>query len=318
MTSRALSWKTTIWSGARRTSRSAWSRAAISPEGLAQPRVDDQVDTVLAGKAVRFIEGNHKSPFFLYYTPVSAHTYVVPAERFRGTSGAALYGDYVQELDAHVGEILDTLDRLKLTERTLVVLSSDNGGALKDFGKAGWPLNLASEAGDVRRKYRTAKHDAQELGHLTNGALREGKGTAYEGGLRVPFIVRWPGRTPAATVSDQTVCLTDLLATTASILGVKLPEGAGEDSFDVLPALTNPDLKEPIRQTTVLHGGNGVFAFRSGPWKLVEGTGRKPHELYNLADDPGETKNLAAEQPDRVAKLAAALAKARSDSRTRP
>jgi arylsulfatase A-like enzyme len=134
----------------------------------------------------------------------------------------------------------------------------------------------------------------------------------------VPFIVRWPGRTPAATVSGQTVCLTDLLATSASILEVKLPDLAGEDSFDLLPALTNPNLKEPVRQTTVLHGGNGVFAFRSGPWKLVEGTGRKPHELYNLSDDLGETKNLAAEKPELVTELAAALAKARSDSRTRP
>ena len=298
------------------------------PEGLAEPRVDDQVDTTLTAKALGFIQENRERPFFLYFTPCAPHTHVTPAARFRGTSQAGIYGDYIQELDAHVGEILDRLDQLKLDDKTLVIFTSDNGAGLSDFRGGGTPeLKLASDAGGVLEKFRTAKRDACAMGHLANADWRGGKGEAYEGGHREPFIVRWPGRVPAGTESAETICLTDLLASTASILGVKLPDNAGEDSYDILPALTGESLRAPIRPATVLHGGNGIFSIRSGPWKLVKSDGSEkdgaaespPHdELYNLATDPAETKDLAAEQPERVKALNELLEKYISEGRSTP
>jgi len=219
---------------------------------------------------------------------------------------------------------LETLDRLQLAGRTLVIFTSDNGGAPADFkGTQNVKLNLASEAGGVREKFRTAKQDARALGHITNGPWRDGKGTPFEGGHRVPFIARWPGQIPPATVSDETICLTDLLATVAGILDVKLPRDTGEDSFNILPALRGGPLKEPIRKLTVLQGDtrDDALAVRSGPWKLIESKaakGGKNHQLYDLAKDPGETKDIAAEKPEVVKQLAAALAKVRDNGRSRP
>jgi arylsulfatase A-like enzyme len=297
------------------------------PDGLAEPRVDDQVDTTLTAKALDFIQENRDRPFFLYFTPCAPHTHVTPAAKFRGTSQAGIYGDYIQELDAHVGEILDRLDELKLNDKTLVIFTSDNGAGLSDFRGGGAPeLSLASDAGGVLEKFRTAKRDARAMGHLANGDLRGGKGEAYEGGQREPFIARWPGRIPAGAESAETICLTDMLATTASILGAKLPDNAGEDSYDILPALTGKALDAPIRPATVLHGGNGIFALRSGPWKLVKSDGSeknatiksKHDELYNLATDPGEMKDLAAEQPERVKAMNELLEKYINEGRSTP
>jgi arylsulfatase A-like enzyme len=294
------------------------------PEGLAQPRVDDLVSGTLVTKALHFIGENRERPFFLYFTPVIPHTHITPAERFRGGSAAGLYGDYIQELDNHVGRILAALERFKLNERTLVFFTSDNGGANTDFkGSQNVKLNLASEAGGVRERFKTAKRDARTLGHFTNGPWHDGKGTPFEGGHRVPFIARWPGRIPAGTVSDETICFTDLLATTAAIVNLTLPHGEGGDSFNILPALRGEALKEPIRKLTVLQGDtrDDALAVRSGPWKLIESktaTGARKHQLFDLVNDPGETKNLAAGQPEVVQELAAALAKVRDDGRSRP
>ena len=297
------------------------------PEGLAEPRVDDQVDTTLTAKALGFIQEQRDRPFFLYFTPCAPHTHVTPAAKFRGTSQAGIYGDYIQELDAHVGEILNRLDELKLSDKTLVIFTSDNGAGLSDFRGGGRPeLKLASDAGGVLEQFQTAKRDARAMGHLANGDWRGGKGEAYEGGQREPFIARWPGRIPAGTESAETICLTDMLATTASILGVKLPDNAGEDSYDILPAMTGQPLKNPIRPATVLHGGNGILSIRSGPWKLVKSDGSEKNanvksrhdELYNLATDPAEAKDLAAEQPERVKSLNALLEKYITEGRSTP
>jgi len=291
------------------------------PAGLAQPRVDDLVEEALADRAVRFIDESHASPFLLYFASVVAHTHITPAAKFRGTSGAGLYGDYMQQLDAEVGRVLDALDRHGIADRTLVLFSSDNGGALGDFTNAGENLNLADESGDVRARSRTAKRDARAAGHRTNGSLREGKGSPYEGGHRVPFIARWTGRVPAGTTGGETVCLGDVLATLARILGATLPEGAGEDSFDMLPALLGEPSAAPIHPALVLHSGGGIYSVRSASWKFIEmpdGKKAKPDELYDLAADPGETNNVAAANPDVVKRLAAALDKARKEGRTRP
>ena len=163
------------------------------PDGLAEPRIEDQVDTHLTKKAVEFIRRNADEPFFLYFAPCAPHTHVTPSASFRGTSEAGLYGDYIQELDSHVGEILKTIDDLKLAENTLVIFTSDNGSTPKDFkGTQGVRLNLADDSGDIRVKFKSAKADAKKLGHITNGVFRDGKGRAYEGGHRIPFIARWP------------------------------------------------------------------------------------------------------------------------------
>lgn len=208
------------------------------PEGLAQPRVEDQVDTTLTNKAVDFIRRNSENQFLLYFAPCAPHTHVTPAAAFRGTSTAGLFGDHVQELDSHVGEILSTLDELELAENTLVIFTSDNGSTPKDFkGTNGVQLNLADNSGDIRRKFKSAKEDAKKLGHATNGPWRDGKGYAYEGGHRIPFIARWPGHIEPGTSSTTTITMTDLFATAADIVDRDLPSRAAEDSFSLLPVL---------------------------------------------------------------------------------
>ncbi|QDV67510.1 Arylsulfatase precursor [Rosistilla carotiformis] len=292
------------------------------PEGVAHPRIEDQVDTTLTAKATEFIRENAERPFFLYFTPCAPHTHVTPAATFRGTSQAGLLGDHIQELDAHVGEILATLDALQLTDQTLVIFTSDNGASPKDFkGTQNTNLHLASEAGEVRGKFKSAKADARALGHVTNGKWHDGKGSPFEGGHRVPFIARWPGQIEAGSTSDLTFCLTDLLATFADLLQVDLPDDAGEDSISILPALLgNPTT--PRREAIFVQGDtkDNAIAVCSGRWKMIETSGgkdRKVHQLYDLANDPGETTDVAAAHRDIVKRLAAALDKARTDGRTR-
>ena len=194
------------------------------PEGVDKPRVEDQVDTMLTTKAVEFIRRNASNPFFLYFTPCAPHTHVTPDASFRGSSEAGLYGDHVQELDSHVATILKTLDDLNLSDNTLVIFTSDNGSTPKDFkGTQGTHLNLADDSDDIRKRFKTAKADAKKLGHVTNGQWRDGKGYAYEGGHRVPFIARWPGHIEPGSTSACTLTMTDLFATFAEIVGRDLP-----------------------------------------------------------------------------------------------
>ncbi len=293
------------------------------PEGLAQPRVDDQVGITLTTKALGFIRDHAQRPFFLYFTPCVPHTHIAPAAEFRGTSAAGLLGDYIQELDAHVGLILRTLDELKLTENTLVIFTSDNGGTPKDFkGTQDTKLNLASEAGDIRKKFMTAKEDAKTLGHVTNGPWRDGKGAPFEGGHRVPFIARWPGRIAPGTSSDYVACLTDLFATAAEVLGARLPDNAGEDSLSLLPVLLGRPPGQPLRPAIFVQGdtNDNAIAICSGQWKVIESINSqnaKVHQLYDLTQDPGETTDVAQKHPEIVQRLAASLAKARADGRTR-
>ena len=129
-------------------------------QGMLHERVDDQVDSTLTSKVLEFIRANKDGSFFVYFTPCAAHTHVTPNVRFRGTSQAGQYGDYVQELDYHVGEIMSLLDELELAEQTLLIFTSDNGGQLRDVSGAGLGLNLADESGDVRAKARTPKINA--------------------------------------------------------------------------------------------------------------------------------------------------------------
>lgn len=293
------------------------------PDGLAQPRVEDQVDTVLTQKAVEFMRRNAASPFFLYFTPCAPHTHVTPAAQFRGTSNAGLYGDHVQELDSHVGTIIKTIDELGLRENTVVILTSDNGSTPKDFkGTQGVVLNLADDSGDIREKFKTAKADAKKLGHVTNSLWRDGKGYSYEGGHRVPFIARWPGKIEAGTSSDCVTNMTDLFATFAQIVDRDLPEDVAEDSFSLLPVLFGIEDNVPGREAVFIlgNGKDSAVAVCTGKWKLIVryGDGEKlGHELYDLTEDPGERNNVASAHPEITERLVAAYKKADADGRTR-
>ena len=284
-------------------------------EQLMQIRYDDEVDSTLTGKAIEFMKENRDEPFFVYLALVATHTHITPAVQFRGTSEIGQLGDYINELDYHVGEISDALDDLGLANNTILVFSSDNGGQRNDVRNAGKVLNLRDASQDVQEKAKSAKTDARtKFGHKTNGDFRGYKGSNYEGGFRVPFIVRWPGKVPAGSESDQMITLADVFATTAGLLGEQMPESAGGDSFDLSPVLRGEEVKNRIRTTAILQTGHGLLSFRDGDWKLrftkrPEWTGPNvkfadaPYELYNLADDPFEKNDLAVKMSDKVSKM---------------
>lgn len=218
-------------------------------------RLEDTM-TGLSKEAVAFVEKNKDRPFFLYYPTTNIHFPVTPHERFRGKTEAGIYGDFVAELDWAVGEMLDAIDRLGLADNTIVVLTSDNGAR---------PRN------DMN-------------GHQCNGPWRGTKRTIYEGGHRIPLIVRWPGKVTPGTESAETVCLTDFMATFAKMLGHELPEDAAEDSYDISAVLFQQPYKSPIREATVHHSVNGTFAIRQGDWKFIESAGdgdyENPHGIW--------------------------------------
>ena len=282
-----------------------------SPEAEYKP---DQVAGEIAHKALEFIERSKDKPFFLYYCTNITHNQITPSAPFQRKSECGPYGDFVQELDNHVGQILEALAKAGIADNTLILFTSDNGGVVADNERL------------------LPQWQAKQAGHLICGTLRGRKHSIYEGGFRVPFIVRWPGQTPAGTRSDTVLCLTDILASCAAMLGEKLPDNAGEDSFNALPAWKG----EPnaiVRPALILDSASGVFAIREGDWKLIErnesiaeptkakkakANDENNNQLYNLTDDPSETKNLWDQKPGIVKHLTSLLAKARQDNRTRP
>ena len=257
---------------------------------------DTEIADTLTKEAVNFIERNHEGPFFLYFAPHDCHAPTIPHPRFKGTSGLGARADMIHELDWSVGEVMRALDRTGAAARTLVLFSSDNGAYVVD-----------------------------ENGHRPNGPYRGQKSQLWEGAFREPFIARWPDRIRPG-VSDALVCLIDVAATAAAIAEVPLPTGAAPDSFNLLPVLTG-DPAAKGRDHLILMGGTGGFAVRQGPWKfipnlaVVEGwkagkqsAGKKQAGvgLFNLDEDPGETKNLAEKHPEVVKRLSALLQKARA------
>jgi len=278
-------------------------------------RKNTRVMPELTDKAVQWIGQQDKSkPFFLYFTPVAVHSPVTPDKDIAGQSKAGLFGDWIHELDRSVGRILEALDKQGLAQDTLVIFTSDNGG-VKEPAQKTTPQTLALNAGLV-----------------VNGALRGGKHHVWEGGFKVPFIVRWPGKAPAGTVCHQMVSLADLLATTAAIVGTQLPaaDKAAEDSHSILPAILG-DVSTPVRKDMIVHSADGVFAIRQGPWKWIEGEpvdeikpgARKAHadeyhtQLYNTHDDPAETTDVAAQHPEVVKELTALLNRYRNGGYSR-
>jgi arylsulfatase A-like enzyme/endonuclease/exonuclease/phosphatase family metal-dependent hydrolase len=264
------------------------SRIGFMSGGVAARWKDEGMADTLAGKAVAFIERNRERPFFLYFATHDIHVPRVPGPRFAGTSQCGTRCDVIQQFDGCVGQVLATLDRLKLAENTLVIVTSDNGGVMDDGYQDG--------SGQDRS------------GHRCNGPLRGYKGSLWEGGHRVPFIARWPGKVKAGAESPALIGLVDMLATFAAVAGRDRPPGAGADSVNVLPAL----LGEKAGRDHLVVQTNGIQrqAIRKGFWKLIPGKGGG--ELYNLADDLAETKNLAAQHPELVNELSALLAQARA------
>ncbi|WP_165072230.1 sulfatase family protein [Paludisphaera rhizosphaerae] len=271
------------------------------------PRLTERAEAVIAAGAQPSKTGR---PFFLYLALTSPHTPIVPTSEWQGKSGLTPYGDFVMQTDAAVGRVLDALDRHGLADDTLVVLTSDNGCS----PAAGFD-------------------DMVKLGHHPSGPFRGYKADIFEGGHRIPFVVRWPGNVAAASTSDQTICLTDLMATAAEIVGEPLRADANEDSVSLVPILKGT-ANGPVREATVHHSINGSFAIRQGPWKLIfcpdsggwsaprpgrdDASKLPPIQLYNLADDPAETKNLQAEHPVIVARLTALMRKYVDDGRSTP
>lgn len=259
--------------------------------GTAAAYPDDVLGVRLTEKAVDFMEKHQSEPFFLYFPHRNVHGPLAPASSFKGTSQIGLYGDFINELDWSVGQVLSTLGQLHLAEKTLVIFSSDNGGA--------WTYRAADPV--------------ETNGHRLNGPLRGGKTEVFEGGHRVPFLARWPGHIKAGATNGDLLALTDMLATFASLTHQQLPAGAGEDSFDQLPALLGTPARTPKRTTLVMDAFHGQHAIRQGPWKLIpfQGGGGwdwapksdpnvPPGQIYNVDDDPGETRNLYTEKPELV------------------
>jgi arylsulfatase A-like enzyme len=275
------------------------SRIGFMTGGKAARWRDEDMADTLTRRAVAFVERNKDRPFFLYFATHDIHVPRVPHPRFRGTSQCGVRGDVIQEFDWCVGEVLAAVDRFHLVSNTLVILSSDNGGVMDDGYADG------------------AVRDAN--GHRCNGPLRGFKGGLYEGGTRVPFIARWPGKVPAGKSSGELVCLVDILATAAAVVGKELPQEAGPDSFNQLPALLAEKPTKPCRDHVILHG-NGRQAIRKGPWKLIpapDPNARQGAKLFNLSDDLGETKDRAADKPETVKELAALLKRLCEGDRSR-
>ncbi len=247
-------------------------------------------------KAVEWIEKRDpQKPFFLYFPVCPPHYPVAPAPEFIGKSGGVdvagkdlkgqadpeRYPDWLFQGDASLGEIMRVLESRGLANNTLLIASSDNGAE-----------------------------------HRTYAPLRESKRSIYEGGHRVPFVARWPGKVKPGTTWNHPVCLTDLMATAADITGATLPPNAGEDSVSILPALLGKS-DSPTREATVHQSAGGDLAIRQGPWKLIFKKDGSP-ELYNLESDLSETKDVLAANPAVVAKLTALMQRYIAEGRSTP
>ena len=258
---------------------------------------------------------NPAKPFFLFHSAQAVHLPSFPGKDFRGETNTGPHGDFIYQFDHIVGELLKSLGSLGMAENTLVIVTSDNGPEV--------PTSIAMR-GD----------------HNHNGShpWRGMKRDKWEGGHRVPFIARWPGLIEAGSVSDQTICQTDIMATCAAILGYDLPHDAAEDSFNILPALLHEDNGTPIRPFTLHQTNRLALAIRKGSWKYLDHQGSggnvynqerlqpfvlsesapdAPGQLYNLDTDPGETKNLYFERPELVKELKALLEEAKESGRSR-
>ncbi|MEK0449809.1 MAG: Arylsulfatase [Verrucomicrobiota bacterium] len=281
----------------------------------------EEVDLVFLKKSREFLEQHVRNspgkPFFLFHSAQAVHLPSFAAPQFKGASKAGPHGDFIHQLDWVVGELLATLEKLGVADNTLIIFTSDNGPETTSV------IHMRADHGhDPARPWRGMKRDN------------------WEGGHRVPFLVRWPGKVKPGSTSAQLTSLSDVMATAAAITGTRLPENAAEDSFNMLPALLG-EATAPIRPylLTQAFRGASTLAIRRGPWKYLDhpGSGGNRYEsnpglkpfilagtapdasvqLYNLDSDPGETKNVQAEQPEIAKELKALLEASKSSGRSR-
>jgi arylsulfatase A-like enzyme len=282
----------------------------------------EEVDLVFLEKSQAFIENHVKTnpdrPFFLYHATQAVHLPSFPADRLKGQTKAGPHGDFIFELDFIVGELLKTLEELGVAENTLVIFSSDNGPEVI-----------------------TTYHMRTDHGHDPARPWRGMKRDQWEGGHRVPFIVRWPDRIDAGQITDQMTSLTDVMATIAAIVGADLPEKAAEDSYNMLPVFLGEQGEEPVRKYLIQQSSRAqCLSIRRGSWKyldhkdsggnryernemlkeyiLPETAPDAPGQLYNLATDSGEKVNLYYEKPEVVAELKQQLEKFKTSGRSAP
>ena len=279
----------------------------------------EEVDMVFLEKSLGFLrnhaERSPKKPFFLFHSAQAVHLPSFPGRDFQGKTDAGPHGDFIFEFDHVVGELMKGLKENGFAENTLVIVSSDNGPEVTSV------IHMRKDhQHDGARPWRGVKRDQ------------------WEGGHRVPFIARWPGKIEPGAISDQTICLTDMMATFAAIAGAKIPSSAAEDSFDILPALLD-GAAEPIREYTLHQTISLALAIRHGNWKYLDhrgsggnnyererlrpfaiedGSGDAPGQLYNLAEDPGETRNVIRDRPEIAERLKAKLREFKEQGRSAP
>jgi arylsulfatase A-like enzyme len=250
----------------------------------------------LTEKAVEYIENRSDNPFMLYFPLTAPHTPISPAPEFDGVSGVNPYADFCMEVDHRVGQIVDAVRKRGELENTLIVFSTDNGAS------AG-----PSECAMLEKRY----------GHYCSHIYRGYKSDIWDGGHRVPFIMRWGAEIKPGTVCDQQVGVFDFYATVADILGVEVEIDSGEDSISLLPSFYGNQIDASHRQALIHHSINGMFAIRSGKWKLCccpgsggwsfpkddEATNANDLQLYDMTADPSEKRNIIDQHPEVVAKL---------------
>ncbi len=275
--------------------------------GLISPNFDlETVDLKFLEKSQawlkRHVEDHPDRPFFLFHSMQAVHLPSFPAKQFQGKTQAGPHGDFIFEMDAIVGELLATLEQLDVADNTIVIFTSDNGPEVTSV------VNMRKDhQHDGSRPWRGMKRDS------------------WEGGHRIPLIVRWPGRMTPGSTSDQLTSLTDVMATLAAIVGANIPEDTAEDSFNMLPVWLGEQGDEPVRPFLLQQTISLAMSIRQGPWKLLDHRGsggnnyerspqlkpyalpntapNAPGQLYNLETDPGETRNLYFDRPEVVSRL---------------
>ncbi len=281
------------------------SRIGYMSGGKSALWIDEDIADVITGKAVDFITKNKDNPFFLYFATHDIHVPRVPHQRFVGKSGMGPRGDAILEFDWSVGEIVKAVDKLGLSDNTIIIVTSYNGPVVDD----GYKDDAVEKLGD----------------HKPAGQLRGGKYSAFDGGTRIPFIVRWPGKIKSGT-SDALFSQIDLMASFAALTGQTISSDAGPDSFDNLNALTGQS--KTGRDWLVEHSSNGRLSLIRGDWKIIEpGPGPKLNvntnietgndtvpQLYNLKTDPGERNNVAGENMEKYNELKDLLEKIKTSN----